>query len=510
MRLHLGLLAACTAASVCGPGAAPAAAHGSKRAPQITYASYWGGNAGEGCSNTPAPDGSLFITCGTESTNLPRVGGIQSYQGREDGYVVKLDPSRRRILYATYLGGPGQDEIDNAAVDNAGHLYVTGFAGEGFPTTPGAFDPTFNGGSDCCDGAFGDAFVAELSADGSHLIYSTFLGGDNYEHGNQLALGHDGRVTLVGVTGSQNFPTTPGAVQPAFAGGTGTFEDVPVDAFAATLDKSGSHLIYATYLGGSGDDTGNAVSLDEAGNAYETGITQSPDFPTTPGTLKPAFGTPAPLLNAYVTKLSARGKLVWSTYLGGPTRDSGWGIAVDARRDVVVTGSTIGGFPVTPGTAQPTFGGDRDWWVAKLDRSGAALDWATYLGGSGFEPAGTTLQLDRQDRADIVGTTDSTDFPTTPDAFQPHNAGGSDVAVVQLDRDGHLVFSSYLGGSGDDDNGSSVPALDRRGNFYVPINTNSTDMFVTPDAIQPTFGGDDLDGFVARISFAPGHFYRRR
>ncbi len=125
--------------------------------PNVAYATYWGGSGGEGCGPTRGADGSLYVTCGTDSPNLPRVGGIQSYQGQEDGYVAKLDRTGTRIVYATYLGSPGQDEIDSAAVDARGHLYVSGFAANGFPTTPGAYDTTFNGAADCCGGLLGDS-----------------------------------------------------------------------------------------------------------------------------------------------------------------------------------------------------------------------------------------------------------------------------------------------------------------------------------------------------------------
>jgi hypothetical protein len=216
-------------------------------APQLAYASYWGGSGAEGCTPTIGADGSIYVTCGTDSPNLPRIGGIQSHQGQEDGYIAKLDPTGRHIIYATYLGSPGQDEIDAAAVDRHGHVFVSGFAADGFPTTAGALDRTFNGSPDCCGGLLGDAFVAELSADGSRLRYATFLGGSGPEQAIALALAHDGSVVITGVTGSSDFPTTAGALEPSFGGGSGRFEtDVPGDAFAAKLDPSGSRLIYST------------------------------------------------------------------------------------------------------------------------------------------------------------------------------------------------------------------------------------------------------------------------
>jgi beta-propeller repeat-containing protein len=472
--------------------------------PKVTYASYFGASLNEACDPIPGRDGSLYVTCSTDSPDLPRIGSIRPHQGQQEVYVAKLDRRGKHVVYETYLGSPGQDEVDSRAVDAKGQVYVTGFAAEGFPTTPGAYDTTFNGAPDVSEGRYGDAYVTKLSRDGSWLLYSTFIGGSGAEQANALALGHDGSVVITGITGSDDFPTTPGALRSTFGGGTGMFNadlPVPLDAFATRLDRSGSRLVYSTYLGGSRDDGGNAVALDDAGNAYYAGSTESPDFPTTPGALKTSFQTPPGQINGYVTKLDRRGGAAWSTYLGGPTRDSAWGIDVDRRQDVYVSGSTIGDFPVTAGAAQTTFGGIRDWFVAKLDRSGSSLDWATYLGGSDYDGLSPTLRLDRRGHADVVGPTASNDFPTTRDTFQPANAGGFDTGIVQLDRRGHLVFSSYLGGSGDEF--GSVSALDRDGNLYAGGLTTSRDFPVTPNAIQPTFGGGDIDGLLVKISL--GH-----
>src|SRR4051794_5629211 len=197
------------------PSSALAGSHPAKDSPKLAYASYWGGSGGEGCVPAPGADGSLYVACGTDSPNLPRVGGIQSYQGRGDGYIAKLDRSGRHVIYASYLGSPaGEDQIQSIVVDARGHAFISGFAANGLPTTPGAYDTTFNGG--------GDAFVAELSADGSRLLYSTFIGGSSSEGAGALALDPDGSVTITGQTSSADFPTTAGAVERTFHGGTGT------------------------------------------------------------------------------------------------------------------------------------------------------------------------------------------------------------------------------------------------------------------------------------------------
>ena len=229
----------------------------------------------------------MYLICGTDS-DLPQVGAIQGPAGGEDVYVAKLTHGGTRLAYATYLGGPGLDEGDTGVVDDSGRLFVGGFAGPGFPTTPGAFDRSFNGDGGCCGGFFGDGFVAKLSQDGSRLVYSTYLGGSSGERVGASALGHDGSLTVTGFTGSPDFPLSR-ALDAQFGGGSGTFEGIPVDGYAARLDPTGSRLLYSTYLGGAGDDTGSSVALDDHGNGYFTGTTQSADFPTTAGTVQPTL-----------------------------------------------------------------------------------------------------------------------------------------------------------------------------------------------------------------------------
>ena len=362
----------------------------------------------------------------------------------------------------------------------------------------------FNGDGGCCGGFFGDGFVAKLSSDGSRLVYSTYLGGSSGERVGASALQPDGSLTVSGFTGSADFPLSH-AADAHFGGGSGTFEGFPVDGYGAQLDPTGSRLVYSTYLGGAGDDTGSDVATDDDGNAYFTGTTQSADFPTTAGTVQPTLAPGSPAQDAYVTKLDRHGRIVWSTFLGGDLRDRGSSIDVGPRGDVFVSGSTRGDFPVTPGAAQVVFGGARDWFVARLDRSGSSLDWSTYFGGSDLDgDIDTGLRVDSHGNADVIGMTASTDFPTTPDAFQQVNAGVVDVAIAQFDRDGRLRFSSYLGGSGIDDTTGGFPALDRHGHVYIGGITTSTDFPVTPGAIQAVYGGGAIDAFLVKLDLGRG------
>ena len=264
------------------------------------------------------------------------------------------------LLYSTFLGGSGYDGGGDIALDAGGAVYVTGSTwSSNFPTTPGAFDPSFNGGYD-------DAFVTKLNTAGSGLVYSTFLGGSNYdfERGYAIAVDGTGMAYVTGRTGSSDFPTTPGAFDPSYNGYG--------DAFVTKLLPDGSGLAYSTFLGGSSaTDWGDSIVVDEAGTAYITGPAGSSDFPTTPGAFDPTCScNPVNHIgDAFVTKLNADGSgLVYSTFLGGSGHDYGYTIALDGAGAATVTGQTLStDFPTTPGAFDPSYnGGYGDAFVTRL------------------------------------------------------------------------------------------------------------------------------------------------
>jgi hypothetical protein len=221
-----------------------------------------------------------------------------------------------------------------------------------FPTTPGAFQPAFAGG-------FADTFVTKLNGTGTALVYSTYLGGNgtDFTNVNTLAVDEKGNAYAAGQTDSPNFPTTPGAFQTTLAGAE--------DAFITKLNRQGTALVYSTYLGGSGFDESNGIAVDKKGSAYVTGQSDSPDFPTTPGAFQSAL---AGGNDAVVTKLNARGTaLIYSSYLGGTGEDFGIGIVLDKEGNAYVTGQTGSpNFPTTSGAFQPAFAGSSDAFVAKI------------------------------------------------------------------------------------------------------------------------------------------------
>ncbi len=262
-------------------------------------------------------------------------------------------------------------------------------------------------------------------------------------------------------------------------------------------------LVYFTYLGGlTSEDHGLGIAVDASGNAYVTGWTSSTDFPTTPGVFQTAYNGNVTLDfsggDAFVSKLNASG-LVYSTYLGGNESDFGFGIAVDASGCAYVTGGTHGNFPITPGAFQTTLRGSANAFVTKLNANGSALIYSTYLGGSLFDQA-VGIAVDGFDNAYVVGDAGSTDFPTTPGAFQttfPGTFGTQHVFVSKLNPGGSaLVYSTYLGGSGID--GGFAIALDASGNAYVTgKRAATTDFPSTPGAYD-----SNGDLFVTKLNSA--------
>jgi len=400
------------------------------------------------------------------------------------------------LAYSTYLGGRASafggnadDEGLGIAVDAAGNAYVTGRTlSTSFPTTPGAFQVTFGGG-------FFDAFVTKLNGDGSALVYSTYLGGSVDDRGNAIAVDAAGNAYVTGSTSSNNFPTTSGAVQPTcgISGG---------DAFVSKLNETGTTLVYSTCLGGSGGQFGNGIAVDVAGNAYVTGQTTSPNFPTTLGAFQPS--PHGGIAHAFVTKVNPTGTgLVYSTYLGGSGIDLGNGIAVDVAGNAYVTGfAGSTDFPTTPGAFQTARASSSDAFVTKVNQTGTGLVYSTYLGGNA-DDEGFAIAVDVAGNAYVTGRTNSPNFPTTLGAFQTTFAGGGDAFVTKLNTlasgSASLVYSTYLGGSRADV-GFGI-AVDVQGNAYVTGSTNSRGFPTTPGAFQTDLAGvADADAFLTKLT----------
>ncbi len=409
--------------------------------PTLVYSTYLGGSGDDrGSGIAVDAQGSAYITGSTVSTNFPTKNPFQpTYGGSADAFVTKLNAAGDALLYSTYLGGSGYDRGSGIAVDAQGSAYITGSTvSTNFPTK-NPFQPT-NGG--------GGAFVTKLNAAGDALVYSTYLGGGDTDGGRGIAVDAQGSAYITGDTVSPNFPTK-NPFQPTFGGG-GSEWGPEADAFVTKLNAAGDGLVYSTYLGGSGDDLGYGIAVDAQGSAYITGSTTSTNFPTKnplQGTLGGGFE------DAFVTKLNAAGDaLVYSTYLGGSGGDAGSGIAVDAQGNAYVTGSTGStNFP----TKNPlqTLSGSFDAFVTKLNAAGDALVYSTYLGGSGSD-RGSDIAVDAQGNASITGGTGSTNFPTK-NPLQA-TFGGAFVTKLNATGDALLYSTYLGGGGFDNGNGIAV------------------------------------------------------
>ncbi len=320
------------------------------------------------------------------------------------------------------------------------------------------------------------------------LSYSTYLGGSSDDEGNAIAVDSSGNAYVTGSTGSTNFPIK-NPLQSAFGGSS--------DVFVTKLDPTGSTLIYSTFLGGSAADAGNAIAVDSSGNAYVTGFTSSINFPTK-NPLQPALGGSS---DAFVAKLDPTGSLIYSTFLGGSVGDFGNAIAVDASGNAYITGGTNSANFPTKNPLQAALGGASDAFVAKLDPTGSALVYSTFLGGT-MDDVGNGIAVDSSGNAYATGNTLSTNFPTK-NPLQPASGGARDTFVAKLNAAGSvLVYSTYVGGSGED-SGNGI-AVDSAGNAYVTGSTRSTN-FPTASPFQASCqscANGQGNAFVAQLNAA--------
>jgi beta-propeller repeat-containing protein len=405
----------------------------------------------------------------------------------DPGQELVIDPG---LDYSTLLGGSSHESAAALAVDASGNAYVTGLTqSPDFPTTAGAFDRTGSASNNL------DAFVTKVNANGTALIYSTFLGGGNFEWGRGIAVDAAGNAYVAGQTKSSDFPTTAGAFDRTFNVDTCPRCGIDqYDAFVAKLNASGSGLVYSTFLGGFDLDDALAIAIDGSGNAYIGGETGSSTFPTTAGALDASING---AFDAFVTKLNAAGSaLVYSTYLGGLEVDYVQRVVVDSSGQAYLAGPTRSAdFPTTPGAFDTTQNGGFDTFLLKLDASGSALRYSTFLGGLDVDFAGG-LAIDADGNAYVSGGTLSPDYPVTPGALDD-TLDDSDAFVTKVNATGSaLMYSTFVGGTGGE--GASALVVDGGGNAWIAGGTSSADFPTTADGFDTSFNGTS-DAFVAEI-----------
>jgi len=479
--------------------------------PILVYSTYLGGSIGDGAEAIAIDGkGDAYVTGYSYSPDFPTKNPYQQMNGQAPGgytvFVSEMNPEGSALIYSTFVGGTAAnlcgngnigDQANAIALDAQGDIYLTGLTiSSDFPTTPGAWQTENNG----CPQNNSNAFVTAIAAGGASLIYSTYIGGaGNLYSGGDVGTGialdanDDAYITGSTVSTGQNstdFPVTDSPFQ--------RYNRVPQGAatgFVAELNPTGTGLVYSTFLGGSTSDQLYGIALDSSDNAYVVGTSYSSDYPLQ-GALQAVNHGATQQSNAVVTKLNSAGSaLVYSTFLGGhpwsnasyiSQGDGGNAIALDASKNAYVVGTTFSAdFPITNCALQPAYltipAGNiiPTGFVAKINPTGSAIVYSTYLGGSGAASAflvpavgdsPNAVAVDSDGNAVVVGSTASTDFPITSDAYQPTNGGaGGNRAngfLSKLTAAGNvLAYSTYFGGTDGSDSANGV-ALDGSGDAY--------------------------------------------
>ncbi len=510
--------------------------------------------------------GNTYVTGGTLSTDFPKTSGAGTWQSGYggtgpncsdtttlacgDAFVTEINPSGTGLVFSAYLGGSDSDFGTAIAVDGNGNVFVAGSTqSANFPT----LSPFQSYGGGSCHNATrpcADAFVTEINPGGASLVFSTFLGGSNDDYAFGLAVDSSDNVFVAGTTYSTNFPTTSNAVSQVLdnvdgatvtncTSTTGAPKNCS-DAFVAELSFSdGLSLVYGTYLGGSNSDLGYGIALDSSDNIYVVGATNSSTFPgVTSSSLQPTFGGGSGpncvskfiCGDGFVTELApltgdGNTPIVFSTYLGGSGDDAATAVALDIYADVFIAGVTDSAdFPTTFGSLQSTFGGGStscanrlftcgDAFMTWFSAGGTGLYYSSYLGGSGDDGVFKGAGVDLAGNAYVAGTTNSANFPTTSPVQSTYGGGSASCDASNVPcGDGFVtevnanvpsyVFSTYLGGSGDD--GVLGLAVDSSANIYVTGYTGSANFPTSAGAYQTKCGTDGncnglSDAFVAKF-----------
>lgn len=448
--------------------------------PTLEFSTYWGSRDATNRTVSIDPEGNVYMAGGSPESNWPSTLG-RRHCGGFDVTVAKFDP-QGNLLWSTLLGGPQEDYAYVSAVSEKGELYLSGRAGEGFPTTAGAFDRTFNGGLGGGGHSPTDAFVTKLSPDG-RIVYSTYIGGNGDDNGRAIHLLPSGKLIIGGGNStSDDLPTdqgtNPGPVLKPRKGGL-------KDSWIALVSADGASLEFCTYFGPSddrqryGDETIRALGVDSRLNIWIGGTTHGSDITPTQDAFQKQRGMGQ---EAYIAKLSSDGeKLVYFSWLGGDGVDEieTEGVS-DTKGNFYVAGSTDSmNFPTSPGAFQSQLSGKYGGgWTAKISDEGRLVVSTLYggtVGGAGgfFGPV-----VDRTGNIYVTGPFRCDDCPLTADAYQTQRAGAVDSVMAVFSPDGkELLYGSYFGGTHDDvprhigihPNGTALYIIGLTGSTDIPI-----------------------------------------
>lgn len=474
--------------------------------PVLSYSTFLSGDAGgSGWGIAVDPSGNAYVVGKAAGSAFPTTPGAFQSSGATATFVAKINATGTGLIYSTFIGDSSTSGRA-IAVDSSGDAYVIGSTGAGLPVTPTAFDMTFNGSF--------DAFATKLTSDGSDLVYSTYLGGNSWDVANGIAVDPSGSACITGGTSSGNFPVTVNAFDGLYNGGP---DPTVNDIFVTKLGSSGSILHYSTFFGGNGVESGDAVATDDSGHCYVAGHlfrTSDPQtasvLPTTPGAFDTDFNrTSEGFMARFDPFASGVSSLLYSSLLNV---DHAVAIELDGSGRVYINGDVASLSLGTPNAFDSSPNGGSDAYVAIFSLSGTGpsdLLYFSYVGGNGDDYA-DGLALDNLGNAHVTGETRSSNFPTTPDAFQATLAGCCDAFVASIDLSvvgsSGLLYSSYLGG-GNTDFGRAI-AVDTGGDIYLTGQTGSNDFPTTAgsfDTIHSGGGGSFWDVFVTKLASAAPH-----
>ena len=457
--------------------------------PMLEWGTYFGGDNARGQAVACTGPGSVYIGGYTTSpVNIATSGAYQTtYSGGDDAFLAKFDSSGA-IIWATYYGGSGNDEVFGLAADSLGNVYLAGLttSTNGIATS-GAYQSNYGGG-------IGDAFLAKFSSAGA-LQWGTYYGGSGSDVCKGVCCDKAGNVYITGYTYSTDSIATAGAYKTSGGGDA-------VDGYIAKFNGAGT-ILWATYYGGSDDDEPTGIACDNSGDVYITGGTSSTDSISTPGAYQVNYESYDD--DAFLVKFNSLGALQWGTYYGANGSNGVQGIACDGAGNVYITGSTsCTDSMATPGAHQTVLTGAANAFLAKFNAAGA-IQWGTYYGSGG--DGGNSLSLNNAGDVFMTGSTTSTIGIATPGAYQGIYAGGQDAFLTLFNSAGSLLWATYYGGAGSDD-GRGV-ACDTQGNVYVTGTTTSTSGIVTHGAYDTVYGATSLNvnAFLAKFdtsSVSPG------
>ena len=476
---------------------------------KLTYSSFLGGNDFEQARDMAVDkEGNFYITGGTKSPDFPTTPGVYNRNYNDEGsetvgnagpmmvFVCKFSP-KGDLIWSTFLGGPNYDRAYAIEVDNAGYVYVGGRAGDNFPTTKGAFQESFSKKWPT-NNLYGhqNGFVAKLSPDGSELIWATYYGSDSFGFFRDIDVDDEGYVYGI-LNAVKNLPQ--GISDDAYDTTlNGNYDMVPVK-----FSPDGSEVVWATVLGGSGEDRGGpAIRVGPDKSVYVSGSTKSSDWPVTSNVVQEIHGGKNDI---FVTRFSPDGKsLIYSTYFGGSEEEYSEThiLTVDRFGQAhIACASNSVGLPTTPGaikTDKP--GADKlDALLFKLSADGTNLLACTYYGGSAYDGA-EGLYVDSLGYFYVGGGTASDNLDLTDAALQGHNAGKTDAFVIKVSPDfDSLLYASYFGGEEDDAIRSFY--VNKEGVIGLSGQTLSTNFPVTGNAMQLTHAspGASADSFFATL-----------